>query len=319
MDYLLRNDGKAELVLPPAELSAKVEGWVSNSKVAGHATPRRASVTVAGSSASATMTGHADVIESSDETKRCRERATLLVWLGDMDQVPAAPQQPKSRKTDESDTGPPKPPPSLRIAPGATVRVRLFLEHEHVLYGPHDPLLGQHDLELRLGAAQIHDRLPLDQPRRVPRHGPSWPSVPPPAERLDQRIYLSAPDSLHLEAHVPEGRSYRFPDLPIRYGTKMRLRFWYLVAPGTAGQARARIVQYKDLPSSWKTLPDGELEHPLTTVGRWVRVERVFRTEPEATTLSLDFRILSSETDIGEVWIDDASIEPLGNEDELEP
>jgi hypothetical protein len=45
-------------------------------------------------------------------------------------------------------------------------------------------------------------------------------------------------------------------------------------------------------------------------VGRWVHVERIFRTEPEATTLALDFRIVGA--DVGELWIDDVLLEPVG-------
>ncbi len=85
----------------------------------------------------------------------------------------------------------------------------------------------------------------------------------------------------------------------------MRLRFWYLIAEGTEGQCLARVAQYRDTPTAWKVLAEGAHEECLTTVGRWVKVERVLRTEPDATTLALDFRI--SNSDIGEMWIDDVS------------
>ncbi len=90
----------------------------------------------------------------------------------------------------------------------------------------------------------------------------------------------------------------------------MRLRFWYLVACGTEGECRARVAQYKDTPTAWKVLTDGAFEENLTRVGRWVKVERIFRTESEATTLALDFRICGG-AEVGEVWIDDVSLEPL--------
>ena len=32
--------------------------------------------------------------------------------------------------------------PLVSLAPGAIARVRLRLEHQHVLYGDYDPLLG---------------------------------------------------------------------------------------------------------------------------------------------------------------------------------
>jgi hypothetical protein len=48
----------------------------------------------------------------------------------------------------------------------------------------------------------------------------------------------------------------------------MRLRFWYLIAPGTEGECRARLGQYKDTPTTWKVLTEGTHEQYLTTVGR---------------------------------------------------
>ena len=115
----------------------------------------------------------------------------------------------------------------------------------------------------------------------------------------------------YLEAHIPGNQYYRFPERPVRYGTKMRLRFWYLIAAGTEGECRARVAQYKDTPTAWKVLNEGAHEEVLTTVGRWVKIERVFRTECEATTLALDFRI-SGGAEVGEMWIDDVSLEPVG-------
>jgi hypothetical protein len=41
-------------------------------------------------------------------------------------------------------------------------RVRLRLEHRHVLYGDYDPLLGTRTLELTLGTARLRDILPLE-------------------------------------------------------------------------------------------------------------------------------------------------------------
>ena len=130
-------------------------------------------------------------------------------------------------------------------------------------------------------------------------------------ERRDTHHALSGPDSLHLEAHVPGHHYYRYPDRPVRYGTPMRLRFSYLVAAGTEGECRVRVAQYKDTPTSWRMLNHAGFEKCLKAVGRWTRVERVFATDAEATTLALDFRI-ASDSDVGEMWIDDVSLEPIG-------
>src|SRR4051794_21069597 len=48
VDYRLRNDGPTPLVVAPGDVSARIEGWVSNSRVASHATPRLSRLTVCG-------------------------------------------------------------------------------------------------------------------------------------------------------------------------------------------------------------------------------------------------------------------------------
>ena len=197
----------------------------------------------------------------------------------------------------------------LSLAPGGLVHVRLRLEHHHILYGDYDPLLANREVELNLGGATIRDLVPLDSEQYLAQPKYAWPE--PPEERRDTRHAISGPDSLHLEAHVPGHHYYRFPDRPVRYGTKMRLRFWYLVAAGTEGEGRARIAQYKDTPTSWRLLNASGFERCLKTVGRWTKVEHIFTTDAEATTVALDFRI-AGDADIGEMWIDDVSLEPVG-------
>jgi hypothetical protein len=288
IDYRLRHEGKTGIIVTPTEMLAKIEGWVSNSRIASHATPRWSSVVISGASGPSAA---AEVITAADESQRCRERALLKVWTDD---------GPPGATTEHQ--------PILSIAPGAAVRVRLRLEHQHFLYGDYDPLLGHREVELRLGDSVVRDVLPMDREQHLAQPKYTWPA--PPEDRRDTRQFISAPDSLHLEAHIPGNQYYRFPERPVRYATKMRLRFWYLIAPGTEGECRARIAQYKDTPTAWKVLSEGGYEQALTTVGRWVRYERVFRTEPDATTLALDFRISGSE--VGEMWIDEVSLEPVG-------
>jgi hypothetical protein len=292
VDYRLRLDGPTALVVTPAEISAVIEGWVSNSRVPSHAAPRWSSVTVSGT---AGLTATAEVIEAGDEAQRCRERAILQVWADRGEDGPPPP----------TDSAEPRPP--LKLLPGSTVRVRLRLVHQHFLYGMYDPLLGRRTLELNLGSAKLRDTLPLDRELHVAQAASTW--TDPPEEYRDARQFVSAPDSLHIEAHIPGHQYYRFPEQPVRYSTKMRLRYWYLIAPGTEGDCKARVAQYKDTPTSYKVLTEGGHEQCLTVVGRWVRVERIFRTEPDATTLALDFRIVGA--DVGELWIDDVSLEPV--------
>jgi len=293
VDYCLKYDGPTPLVLPPAEVSARVEGWLSNSKVAAHANPRRSECALAGQSGPAAF---AEVIASPEESQRCRERLAIRLWSG-----PAIGPAAMPRGVD------PEPLSTVTVEPGGLLRVRLRLEHQHCLYGDYDPLLGRRDLELKLGPKTLRDALPLDREQYLAQPKETWPE--PAEDHKDTRHFVSGPDSLHLEADLPGNNYYRFPERKVRYSSRMRLRFWYMVAPGTEGEFKARVAQYRESPNAWKVLSDGGNEMTLKAVGRWTKVEKIIRTEAEATTLALDFRI--TPCDIGEVWIDDVSLEPL--------
>lgn len=300
VNYRLRYRGATGLVVTPTEVLVKLEGWVSNSRVPAHAVPRLSTLVVSGASG---LSGLSDVVNAADESQRCRERAVVQVWIDDP-RDDAAPPLPAPATAPGSEPRQ----PILSIAPGATVRVRLKLDHVHVLYGDYDPLLGARALEVQLGAASFRDVLPTDREQYLAQAKCNW--TAPPEDRRDTRHFLSAPDSLHLEAHVPGNQNFRFPERPVRYDTKMRLRYWYFVADGTEGECRARITQSKETPTMYRVLSEGGREECLTTVGRWVKVDRVFRTEPDATTLTLDFRI-ASNSEVGEMWIDDVRLEPV--------
>lgn len=247
------------------------------------------------------LSATADIITSIDETQRCREQATLQLWSGD--------------STDGPSLGIPKklelnPKPILTVAPGANVWVRLTLDHQHFLHGDYDPLFSDRYIGLHVGDAMVEDRIKMDREQYHALPTYVWPK--PPEDRRDKRHYISKPDSLHLEAHVPGNEHYRFPERPVRYATKYRLRFWYLIAAGTEGECRARITQNKETPTAFKILYEAVHEERLTKVGRWVKVEHIFRTEPEATSVHLEFRICDpNDTRVGEMWIDDFTLEPV--------
>ena len=312
VDYRLRNTGPTGVIITPEELSVKVEGWVSNSRVPSHAVPRWSLLVVSRSQELCTVS---EVNAAVDESQRCRERLVVSIWAED--QGPS-----RSRSAARSGVGQKAGPPGipvasepatpvlLSLAPGAMMRVRLRLEHQHILYGEYDPLLAVRTVELNVGSAAVLDIVPLDREQYLAQPQFTWPE--PPEERRDTRHAVSSPDSLHLEADVPGHQYYRYPERPVRYNTKMRLRFWYLIAAGTEGECRVRVAQFKDTPTSWRMLHTGDFEQCLKTIGRWTKVERIVQTESEATTLTLEFKIIG-ETEVGEMWIDDVSLEPVGN------
>jgi hypothetical protein len=304
VDYRLRHLGPAPLEIDRDSILVRIGGEVSNSRIEAHAAPCTSAMDATGASG---LVGVCDVVPSAEELRRCRERLVVQVWPEAEGAEPTAPMSDAGRRPlDPSEL------PTIVVGPGQVVRVRLRLEHQHPLHGPFEPLLGVRTLEMQLGSAMLTDQIALDRPRPIPvaAAAATWPP-PVPAEYLDGEIYLSAPDSLHLAAHVPGQQSYRFPDLRgVKYGTRMRVSFWYLIAPGTEGESQARITQYRDLPNSWKTLHEGEVDIVLPIVGRWAKVEREFRVQDEATALTFDVRILGSAVNVGELWIDDVRMEP---------
>ena len=300
VDYRIKYDpgASAPITLAPADLAVAVDGWVSNSRVPAHAVPRRSSPRVEGVTGKGTATF--DMIVSPEDDHACRERVVLRAWAaGSPDPAPRAKATPPAAAD---------PIPAVTIAPGGVLRIRVRLEHEHFLYGAFDPLLGARDLAIRLAGETLADVLPLDREHHLAQARPTWPE--PPEDRRDTRHAVTGPDSLHLEAHVPGNQYLRFDERPVRYDTRMRLSFWYLIAPGGEGDFRVRVAQYRESPTSgWTILQEAATDETFAVVGRWVRVERVVQTAREATSLALDFRIHGG--DVGEVWIDDVSLEPV--------
>lgn len=296
VDYTLRNDAKSELSAEPSAVSATVRGWVSNSRVASHAAPLWSSLLIEGSTG---LTARAELIASADADRRCRETSTLQVWAGGPESVPGARLGARPVPVEDQ--------PTVVVAPGGTVRARLSLEHEHFLYGAHDPLLGVRQVELHLGTATLRDTLPLDRPARAAAVDPSWPCGAT-ADRLDRKCKVAGRESLHLEA-AAGCHTHRFPERAVRYSTKYRLTYWYRLAPGTEGGLRARTAQLRE-GSIWKSLAEGDhvQTHPDSSAGRWRKVERTFKTEPDATTLLLEFGLPG---DIGEAWVADVRLEPV--------
>jgi hypothetical protein len=302
IDYRLRHTGATGVVVAPEEVAVTVEGWVSNSRVAGHAVPRRSALAIPHGPK---LTAVGEVIAAADEAHRCREKLIVIV-AGVECQVASKDHPSLPLATGPLPLGQWRP---ISLAPGEIARVRLRLEHQHVLFGDYDPLLGVRAVEITLAGQTVRDLVPLDREQYLAQPRFSWPE--PPADRRDTRHAVTGPDSLHLEAHVPGHHYYRYPDRPVRYGTPMRLRFSYLIAAGTAGECRVRVAQYKETPTSWRMLDGAGFEKGLEVVGRWTEVEQVFRTDAEATVLALDFRIAGG-TPVGEMWIDDVSLEPVG-------
>ena len=311
IDYRLRNATPSGIIITPEEVGLKVKGWVSNSRVTSHAVPRWLSLTI---TPCVSPTAFYKVINAVDESQRCRERLAIQVWEEDrgrsdsevsgtsLDSLPIALAPATSSGVISISP--------LSLSPGDTMHLQLRIDHEHILYGDYDPLLGVRIIDLVIGDSCIRDVLPFDREQYIAQPKYTWPN--PPEERRDTRHFVSAPDSLHLEADVHGHQSYRYQECPVRYNTKMKLRFWYLIASGTEGECRLHIGQNKDTPLAWRQLHEASFKEHLTTIGRWMKYERIIQTHPEATRLILEYKIMG-EFGAGEMWIDDLSLEPSCN------
>ncbi len=80
IDYRLRHTGATGVIVAPEEIAAKVESWVSNSRVASHAVPRRSTLSV---QHGPEFTAICDVIAAVDEAHRCREKLIVTAWAED--------------------------------------------------------------------------------------------------------------------------------------------------------------------------------------------------------------------------------------------
>ncbi len=322
VDYRFRNNSNAEIRLNATDVSAHVEAMVSNSSAAGHSSPRKSSLSLIGG---ATEPAVVDLIEAAEEARKCRELGSIFTWV----EQPSGNVEPGSKSRDRyREENPPKLGPiasgeakldanvikvttvnssDLIVERGRVLHVQVRLEHKHDLFGAFDPLLGKREIAISIGGFTHVDSAALDRDRKVQPIDDPWGEVP--LDRRDSRVFVSAPDCLHLEAHAPGCQSFRFPDRSVRHGARMKLVFWYMIAPGSLGECRAKLAQYRDTPTCWKVLDEGAVEEELRIVGKWVRVERLIKIESEATAVALEFRI--NGCDIGELWIDDVSLQPI--------
>jgi hypothetical protein len=287
--YQIRYDGPDALELAASDLQVDYDAWVSNSRSKPHTSPRRSQTRFSISESSAVQT---TVISNTNERQRCRERISLAVSCGEK---PLA--EPVAGKMNLL---------PIRVASGQFVWLYFSFEHEHFLYGNYDPLFGERKLDIQLGPCRLIDSLVLDTEQSC-----TIPPVKlsnPPKERLDNRQFRSGPDSLYLAADVPGYQYFRFDDMPVRYGTRFKLSFWYLVAVGTEGSCHTRVMEYQDTPNAWYRL-DGGFDEPMAARGRWRQFEHTFTTRDETTTMALDFRIVGAN--VGEMWIDDIELSPL--------
>jgi hypothetical protein len=284
--YELTHAGAGPLILKADQLRVHYIGTLSNSACPAHQVPRRVHASLGPENGFEAVSV---LLEASSEKDRCSER----LWVGIATAPETIPQRPQSLGE------------ALTVEPGSSLWVVLGSEHQHFLYGPHDPLLGRRQVLIEWDGFQLKDSVEL------PSYDSSQDAVAyrlePPASRLDPRRCVSRPGSLYLAADLPGYQYFRFDDVQVRYGSAWILRFKYLTAPGSEARGRVRVVEYQDAPRCWRRL-GGAFDVELPPSPRWTEFTQPFRVSAQATTLALDFRMTGS--DVGELWVDDVELTP---------
>ncbi len=308
VDYRIRTAMRLDVAAD--QIAAHLHGTISNARIPDLDQPRPIQIGLSGGRA----WGYCPIPNDDPEDDKYFGLGMLLqVWPDDGRATPKPPEDRGQAMLEP-----------LQRDPGELVRVRIRLAYDQMLYGDYDPPLGRPEFRLDLGPASIVDQLPLDQPQRITQADQVWSE--PKEDYRSVEYYVSPPDSLHLHAHLTDAQQasrhhYRFDDVPVRYDTPMRLRFSYLIAPGTQTPLSFSVVQSQIGPDRrWRPpLPDGRFEECLPEQGRWVHVERIIHTTTKTNTLRLDFQLNGRKSCIGEAWIDDVSLEPLDNPDPDNP
>jgi len=193
-----------------------------------------------------------------------------------------------------------------KLIDGYEFELTLELKHDHLLYERTDPLLGERRISIWLcDDLRLLDDLDLNECEM--QLDKLTLSLERPENHLCSDKFHSPPDSLLLWSEFPGSNFLRFVDVPVRPGTAIRLKFWYLISPGTGGECRARVCEYNDKPSAYIRMPDRMDILLAGAPGKWHHAEYELLVSPCTNTVAVDFRLIS--TDPGELWIDDAALD----------
>ncbi len=285
--YKLKYCGEESIELLGQDIDLEYEAWVANSALPPHTIPKKSAVKF---SLAEINSAQNVIIDNSNDRYRCKERISIAFST--------------NQKSEEKQFKGKMYWIPLRLNPQQEFWCYINLAHEHFLYEKYDPLLGERRLKIRFGKYYFFDIIPLNQEHYSAQSDVRLSKIPD--ERLDIRQFHSAPDSLYLATDIPGFQYFRFDDAPVKYGSQLRLSFYYLIAHGTDGHCHARVMEYQDTPNAWYRL-NGAFDEQLAGQGHWRKFEQIFCVSNNTTTIALDFRIV--EANIGEMWIDDVILE----------
>ena len=300
------------------------------------------------------------VISSPDKSKQCEEKIEVEVLVLDINNL--AIQKMRKEKSIIPKFVPLKRGEPLTLTPTNKAdsspnadlihelnlenvfKVKVRISHEHDVYGPIDPLLGERTMTATIGPGRIYDIFFLDRevsPLIIIPKLELTKTLDGKEEDLfsnfkDTHYYHSAPDSIHLAADERGMWQLRFSDIPVRYGTKVKLVFWYAIAKPSEGVYMTSITEYNDSKSSGQVIEDAGFQEILWTddpkidipqeaskeeadeitkraflsqpkQGQWHRFEKEITLTRRTTTIAVQVAAYSSYN--GKAWVNDLNKE----------
>jgi hypothetical protein len=284
--YSLAYRGDKPCLLRHSEMSGTISGLVSNSRSRGHGRP----LDPGGPYFDAKL-----LLDGPRGIDHCREIRMAFLLPGSA-----------SPFTDALE------PRDLAVRPGDAFYCVLQLQHIHDVTGAWDPLLGTRRLSFRCGPIAFEDTIPLDR-EKSPAATPHvrFPAFP---ERMSSKYYRTPPDSILLSQAIAGKQYLGLPEIRVRYGSTILIRFHYLIARGS-DPLHARFTQYMDCMGTWRVLgadtEDGAgFDEQLKGEGTWREYKRRVKLSHQTTTIRLDIRFVE-DAGAGDAWIDDIEIIPL--------
>ena len=276
VNYCLRNSGNTPIVVPETS-KVVIDSQVSNSNVLVHGIPRRSLLDLVVNSKAKNK-----IIDSADSEKDCGEAAKVVVWVGSGDEPPKLPD-----------------PGALTVPPLGELHVKVYLDHQHFLYGFYDALLGIRHVELHLGDQVIKDEVDLRKQIDF-RENTAWTH----GAAADRTTTIRGRGYVHLESSAGN-YTIRWPERAIKYNETYTLSLWYRMSPGTEKGLEIKASQLRE-GSMWKSLSGADATQLVENADyRWHRVDRTFKTHPEATTLVLQF---SLPGDVGDALVGNVTL-----------
>ena len=287
--YQLQYLGASPVKITADDITVSYEAWVSNSHCKPHTVARKSRVTFNLARGNRALT---TVIANKKESQQCKEYITCSLAMGD--------QPPPIDVVSETDFL------SVTLQPQQIFWLCLSIKHHHFLYGKYDALMGRREISVNFGFAKFSDVLEMNDEHHDSDLLGVLSALPP--ERLDAAQFHSPPDSLLITIADDSLQDFRFDDMPVRYDTKIKLTFWYLIAYRNSGECRVRLMQYQDGDGACYRLDD-LLDENLKISSGWQYFEKILTTGNKTNTVALDFRIIYAKE--ATFWIDDVSLTPV--------